>query len=99
MFLKLRILFTILSAICLVVIIPVAVWGGFVWFFIVGGGALLFFALVLLCKQAQEKKEGAKNKPTTDFLSPDPAANEKVNAEGEGKHAPDDYATGENPEK
>ncbi len=69
MFLKLRIVFTILAAICIAVIIPATVWGGIFWLWLCGGGALLFFALMLLCKQAQEKSE--ENKSEADFLHPD----------------------------
>ncbi len=57
MFLKLRIVFTILSALCLAGIIPAAVWGGGLWFGILGAGALFFFTVMLLCKQSQEREE------------------------------------------
>ncbi len=72
MLLKLRILFTVLSAICLFVIIPAAVWGGFVWLGVFGFGALLFFVLMLICKQAQEEKELKEKK-----LPPPPPTDEK----------------------
>ncbi len=73
MFVKLRILFTILSALCLVAILPAAVWGGWLWLGILGGCAFFFFALMLLCKQSQEKREAEKREreaPTPDFLKP-----------------------------
>ena len=57
MFLKLRILFTILSAVCLAVVIPAGALFGNVWFFIFGGGAGIFFLAMLLCKQKQEELE------------------------------------------
>ncbi len=57
MFLKLRVFFTILCALCLAAIIPVAVWGGWFWLAVVGGAALFFFAAMLLCKQSQERAE------------------------------------------
>ncbi len=70
MFLKLRIIFTVLAALCLAVIIPAAVWGGFLWFGICGGAALLFFALMLLCKQSQEHAERETTQSNqADFLS------------------------------
>jgi cytochrome c-type biogenesis protein CcmH/NrfG len=53
----LRIIFTVLSALCVAAVIPVGVaWGwpiglGFVL------GALLFFGLMLLCKQKQVEQE------------------------------------------
>ena len=53
----LRIVFTILCAICIALVIPVgALWD---WMPAIGIGvvALLFFGLMLLCKQAQEAKE------------------------------------------
>ncbi len=72
MFLKLRIFFTVLSALCLVAILPAAVWGGPFWFAVCGCAALLFFGLMLLCKQSQEKQEREKNppEPQADYLHP-----------------------------
>lgn len=70
MFLKLRIVFTLLAALCLAAIVPAAVWGGWLWLGILGGGALLFFALMLLCKQSQEREEEKKQTPPADFLQP-----------------------------
>ncbi len=72
MFLKLRVIFTVLCALCLAAILPVAVWGGWFWVGTVGGAALLFFALMLLFKQSQERQEAKKNpqEEPADFLSP-----------------------------
>ena len=55
MFLKLRILFTILAAICLAVILPAGALFGKTWFFVFGGGAASFFLAMLICKQKQEE--------------------------------------------
>ena len=55
MFLKLRILFTILSAICLALILPALAMGGWAYFGYFGGGALIFFLAMLICKQKQEE--------------------------------------------
>ncbi len=77
MFLKLRILFCILSALCLVVIIPAAVWGGWIWFGVVGGLAFLFFMAMLLCKQQQENSEQPPKPQTGDFFQPAPTENDK----------------------
>lgn len=57
----LRILFTVLSALCLGALIPVAILG---WQYAVmcGLGAFLFFILMLLCKQAQEQREAEQRK-------------------------------------
>ena len=57
MFLKLRVLFTILSAICLAFAITAGALWGFLWTIILGLGALLFFMLMLICKRAQENQE------------------------------------------
>ena len=60
MALKLRVLFTILSALCLVAIVPGAIFGGLVWFGVFGASALLFFLLMLIFKQSHEEQESAK---------------------------------------
>ena len=54
-----RIVFTILSALCLGALIPLGI---FAWQYAVicGLGAFLFFVLMLLCKQAQEQRESQK---------------------------------------
>ncbi len=78
MALKLRILFTILSALCLVAIVPAAIIGGIIWFGVFGGGALLFFLLMLVFKQNQETQEQAKqaeeNEPS--FFNPSDKKND-----------------------
>ena len=56
MYLKLRILFTILAAACLAVVIPAGALFGKIWFFIFGGGAAAFFFAMLICKQKQEER-------------------------------------------
>lgn len=71
MALKLRILFTILSAICLAVVIPAGALFGWPWFFVFGGGAVAFFLAMLICKQSQEKQEPLQKEDSeADFLSP-----------------------------
>ncbi len=74
MYLKLRILFTVLTALCLAAIGPIAVWFGWVWFFAVGGLTAIFWLLMLVCKQKQEEAEAAKEKkeeePPHDFFNP-----------------------------
>lgn len=64
----LRIISTILCAICLAIIIPVAVHGGLpgVFFVTLIGGALFLF--MLFCKRKQEGEVETENPP--DFLSP-----------------------------
>lgn len=79
MALKLRILFTILSAICLAVVIPAGALFGWPWFFIFGGGAVAFFLAMLICKQSQEKQEPLqKAEGEADFLQPDQQENENI---------------------
>lgn len=62
MYLRLRIFFTILAALCLAAAIPLGFAFGFkgVGFCLLG--ALLFFGLMLLCKQSQELKNAQKEK-------------------------------------
>ncbi len=69
MFLKLRILFTILAALCVAAVLPAAVWGGGLGFALCALGGVFFFLLMLLCKQSQEKAE-AEKKSKADFLNP-----------------------------
>ena len=57
MFLKLRITFTILSAICIGFALTAGALWGFLWTILLGLGALLFFMLMLYCKRAQEEQE------------------------------------------
>lgn len=69
MLLKLRIFFTILSAICIAAILPVGSF--FSWYGAMGCAlaAGAFFVLMLLCKQSQELRELQKQEPKGDFLS------------------------------
>ena len=69
MFLKLRIIFTVLAAVCLALVLPMGTYGGLVWAIITAAAAGVFFLLMLLFKQEQEKRE---NPPTTepDFFHP-----------------------------
>ena len=62
MFLKLRILFTLLSALCVAAIVPLGAllgWGYAAWGLL---GAFLFFGLMLLCKQSQQFEEEKEEK-------------------------------------
>ena len=62
MFLYLRIIFTILSAVCVAALIPLGALLGWSWAIYSFLGALLFFGLMLLCKQSQTFKEGEREK-------------------------------------
>ena len=65
----LRIIFTILSALCLAAILPAGTFGGLPYVFICAGGAGIFFLLMLLCKRVQESKQPKEKTP--DFLNSD----------------------------
>ena len=70
MFKTLRIFFTILSAICIALIIPVGAFFG--WFWAIGCAlfALLFFVIMLIFKQSHENQE-QQNAPSNDFITPE----------------------------
>lgn len=65
----LRIIFTVLSAICLAAVLPAGTFGGMPYVFICVGGAGLFFILMFLCKRIQDKQK--PQDPTPDFLNTD----------------------------
>lgn len=71
MFLKLRVTFTILSALCLAFAITAGAIWGFLWTIILGMGALLFFMLMLIFKQKQEEQE-QKEADDKKFFNPSP---------------------------
>ena len=53
---NLRIIFTILSAICIAIAIPVAAFADFTGLIVCVFLALLFFWLMLLCKERQKEE-------------------------------------------
>ena len=57
----LRIIFTLLSAACVAVVIPVGTLFDLTWALIVGISAGVFFLVAMICKQAQEKREPTKD--------------------------------------
>lgn len=61
---KFRILFTVLSALCLVCLLPAGTLGGLPYFLSFAGAAALFYLLMLLCKRSQSKDQP----PDPDFL-------------------------------
>lgn len=71
MFLKLRVIFTILSAICIAAVVPVGVFLDYPWAILCAGLGGVFFLIMLFFKKKQEKKE---NPPTpqsnADFFHP-----------------------------
>ena len=68
MYLKLRIIFTILSALCLAVVIPMTAFLGWAWLGVFGGGAAVFFFAMLICKQAQENADPLHKEDEADFI-------------------------------
>lgn len=62
MFLKLRIIFTLLSAICAAAVIPLGAFLGFIWAAIAIIAAFTFYVFMLIFKQKQEELE-QKNQP------------------------------------
>lgn len=78
MYLKLRILFTILSAVCLAALMPLGYIFGFFAVLACSLGAALFFGLMLLCKQSQENVENQNStEKEPDFFHPNEEINEK----------------------
>ena len=65
MYKNLRIVFTILSAICLAAAIPLGIFFGYVGWIAALIGAGIFFFIMLLCKQSQENAEQKTEKIKT----------------------------------
>ena len=72
MLVKLQIIFTILSAICVAAIFPVGTYWDWLGALGCGIAAFLFFGGTILCKSIREKKENPppENKPQGDFFNP-----------------------------
>lgn len=82
MFLKLRILFTILSAICIAAVFPVGIFFDVVPAVICAGAGALFFLIMLFFKKKQELRENPPEKQNSaDFFHPQNAddATDKTN--------------------
>ena len=81
MYLKLRVIFTILAAICLAAIIPIGTFWDFTPAIICAAAGGVFFLLMLLCKSKQEKQENPPEKTSTaDFFHPE-TKNESANSD------------------
>ncbi len=65
----LRIVFTILCAVCLAAILPAGALGDLPWVIGILLAAAIFFTAMLFCKNKQEQKE-YKDEPKPDFFSP-----------------------------
>lgn len=79
MFLKLRVLCTILSAICLGFALTAWLIWGPIWLAILGLGALLFFLLMRLFKDCQERQEAKNAEKTPSFLDSTPKTDKTDN--------------------
>lgn len=72
MYLKLRVIFTILAAICLAAIIPIGIFWDFTPAIICAAAGGLFFLLMLFCKNKQEKQENPPSQENkADFFHPE----------------------------
>ena len=97
MFLKLRILFTVLAVVCTVLVLPVGTWLDLGWAIATIVLGVAFFIAMLLCKQQQEIEEGkidlTADLALNDTLPSDPQSKEanktdevsKADAESEAK--------------
>ena len=74
----LRIVFTVLSAICLALTLLLGTWLGGGWAILSLLAALAFFGLMLLCKNAIEQKEEANKPKQPTFFDPTPNKNENA---------------------
>lgn len=62
MLLYLQIALTILSAICIALVIPLGSWLGLGWAIGLALAAVMFFMLMKLCKQSREFRENTDKK-------------------------------------
>ena len=77
MWLKGRIIFTILSAMCVVCVIPFGVWLDRPWAGVAAVSAFLFYLLMMLCKNKQSQSEDTTKTQTTDATNSTEEPNEK----------------------
>ena len=66
----LRIVFTVLCALCLLAVFPVGTFLDFGYAVIIAFFAGVFFLAMLACKKAQERKEQGEKEPAPDFFNP-----------------------------
>ena len=71
----LRILFTVLSALCLALTLLLGTWLGGGWAVLSLLAALAFFGLMLLCKNQMDKKEEEGKPKQPDFFDSVPIEN------------------------
>lgn len=81
MYLKLRIIFTILSAICVAAVFPIGFIFDLVPAIVCAGVAALFFLIMLFFKKKQETQENPPEKRNdADFFHPQTENDEKKDA-------------------
>lgn len=75
----LRILFTVLCALCLAALFLVGTFGDLPWLLVTLLAAAIFFALMLFCKRKQESLKHRDDPPAPDFMNTDetPAQNDE----------------------
>ena len=71
MLLKLRIILTILSALCAAAVLPIGTFFDLPWAIATALGGVLFFLLMLLVKQEQEKREPPKEENSKESTTED----------------------------
>ena len=77
MYKKLRIIFTVLSAICIAAALPLGTFFDWIGFITAAIGGGLFFILMLLCKQSQEQEEAKQKNEAEEQTPPDEVKREK----------------------
>lgn len=88
MFQTLRIIFTILSALCVAVVLPVGAFAGLTYALIFVALAFVFFVVMLFFKNKQEELETERTTEKPDFItnSTDSAtSNDAVESENQTK--------------
>ncbi len=65
----LRIVFTVIAALCVAAVFPVGTLLHWIWAVGLVVAAVIFACLMLFCKRKMEEKEREEN-PTPDFFSP-----------------------------
>lgn len=80
MYNRIRTIFSILSAICLAAIVPLAIFGGWAAFLIDLAVAALLFLPVLYCKKKQDLLDNPPDRQP-DYLHPQPLSSAEENKE------------------
>ena len=70
MLLRLRVIFTVISAVFLAAVFPVGIFLDWPWAVACALCAGLIFVLMWVCKKKQEEKDPATDEPQPDFFTP-----------------------------